>query len=86
MWTQIDAGNGHSCGVTSLGKRLCWGHNDMGQTNVPVDSTASALVATVQGGAVTFSTAPTTHKVWLFIVRFVAPVLLILVLWDVATA
>ena len=29
---------------------------------------------------------PLAYKVWLFIVRFVAPVLLALVLWDVATA
>ena len=28
---------------------------------------------------------PATYKIWLFIVRFVAPVLLSLVLWDVAT-
>ncbi len=28
---------------------------------------------------------PLTYKVWLFIVRFVAPILLALVLWDVAT-
>ncbi len=28
---------------------------------------------------------PLTYKVWLFIVRFVAPILLTLVLWDVAT-
>jgi hypothetical protein len=29
---------------------------------------------------------PLVYKVWLFIVRFVAPVLLALVLWDVATS
>ncbi len=28
---------------------------------------------------------PLVYKVWLFIVRFIAPVLLVLVLWDVAT-
>jgi NSS family neurotransmitter:Na+ symporter len=28
---------------------------------------------------------PPVYKAWLFVVRFVAPVLLALVLWDVAT-
>jgi hypothetical protein len=31
-------------------------------------------------------TEPLAYKAWLFIVRFVAPVLLTLVLWDVATS
>ena len=35
-WSQVAAGNIHTCAVTSEGDVLCWGDNSRGQTNIPV--------------------------------------------------
>jgi len=32
VWTRVDAGGGHTCGITTAKNLYCWGHNQFGQT------------------------------------------------------
>jgi len=55
-FVMIDAGNTHSCGLTSGGQPWCWGRNNVGQLG---DSTAASTlvpVATYQSGWSAFTT------------------------------
>jgi alpha-tubulin suppressor-like RCC1 family protein len=52
-FTQLDAGNGHTCGLNSSGQAYCWGQNTSGQVG---DSTINnyriSPTATMQGSLV----------------------------------
>jgi alpha-tubulin suppressor-like RCC1 family protein len=37
-FSQVSAGGGHACGMTSGGKAYCWGNNDEGQVGAGIDS------------------------------------------------
>ena len=35
--TAIDAGDYHTCAITTTGSAACWGYNSLGQTVIPAN-------------------------------------------------
>lgn len=53
--TKLDAGETHTCALTSAGQAYCWGRNSVGQLGDSTASVRTAPVAVLQQAGVTFT-------------------------------